>query len=587
MAYDAGMLAAVIDEISRISAGGRVDKVYQPQNDTIILGIRTRAGARRLLLRCGANDPRMAYTSEPADNPATPPTLCMLMRKHFIGSVFVGAEQAGFERVARLEFAGRDEMGYDCKKYIYAEVMGKNSNLIFTDGNGRILGAMRQVDFTTSRLRQVLPGMMYELPPAQDKRDPLSETRDGFLELLSDCMPERGAAKHINAAYLGISPAVAREIVYRASGSVDTSVDAASPYLLWREFSAVMELIRRRDFAPTMAMTNGAPAEYSFMPLLQYGSDACREYDSFGDLLDSFYGERDRRALVKARADDLLRTMRAAEARLCRKLDAQRTELADCERGEEYRRDADLITANIYKIKRGDDMVRLTDYSEMTEDGGFAERTVKLDPRLSPSANAQKLYKKYTKTKTARRELTKQIELGERELLYVRSALDSLSRAETGTELLEIREELWRSGYAGKQKTPPPKKLKSSPLEFKTSGGYTVLCGRNNLQNDELTFHRADRSDIWFHLKGAPGSHVILVCGGVAPDLDMTEAAEIAAYHSSAGSGDNIAVDYTAVRNIKKPAGARPGYVIYHTNQTAYVSPDPEKIRAMRCKNQN
>lgn len=331
-----------------------------------------------------------------------------------------------------------------------------------------------------------------------------------------------------------------------------------------------------------MAYSGGAPAEYSFLPLLQYGESELRTYGSFGELLDTFYGERDRRALIKSRADDLLRTMKAAESRLCRKLDVQRSELADCEHGDDYRRDADLITANIYLIKRGDTDARLTDYSEMKDDGSFAVRTVKLDGRLSPSANAQRLYKKYAKSKTAKRELTKQINLGEIELEYVRSALDALSRAETGAELAEIRDELWRSGYAGKQKTPPPKKLKSVPAEFVTSGGYTVLCGRNNLQNDELTFRRADRSDIWFHAKGVPGSHVVLVCGGEAPDRDMTEAAEIAAYHSGAAGGDNIAVDYTAVRNIKKPAGARPGYVIYHTNQTAYVTPDPEKIKKMR-----
>lgn len=582
MAYDAGMLAAVIDELNRCSAGARVDKVYQPQNDTVILGLRTRDGARRLFMRCGANDPRMAYTSEPADNPAVPPTLCMLMRKHFVGSVFVGATQPGFERVARLEFDGRDEMGYDSKKFIYAEVMGKNSNLIFTDDSGKILGAMRQVDFTTSRLRQVLPGMQYELPPAQDKRDPLTETRDGFLALLGECIPERSAAKHINATYLGISPTVAREIAFRAAGSTDATVGGCSGYMLWREFSAVIGLIKEKRFTPVMAYSGGAPAEYSFLPLLQYGESELRTYGSFGELLDTFYGERDRRALIKSRADDLLRTMKAAESRLCRKLDVQRSELADCEHGDDYRRDADLITANIYLIKRGDTDARLTDYSEMKDDGSFAVRTVKLDGRLSPSANAQRLYKKYAKSKTAKRELTKQINLGEIELEYVRSALDALSRAETGAELAEIRDELWRSGYAGKQKTPPPKKLKSVPAEFVTSGGYTVLCGRNNFQNDELTFRRADRSDIWFHAKGVPGSHVVLVCGGEAPDRDMTEAAEIAAYHSGAAGGDNIAVDYTAVRNIKKPAGARPGYVIYHTNQTAYVTPDPEKIKKMR-----
>ena len=274
--------------------------------------------------------------------------------------------------------------------------------------------------------------------------------------------------------------------------------------------------------------------------------------------------------------------MNGAAARLCRKLDAQRGELADCEHGEEYRRDADLIVANLYRIKRGDTAARLTDYSEPTPDGGFAERTVALDGRLSPSANAQRLYKKYNKSKTAKRELTKQIALGEAELEYVRSVLDALSRAESGAELAEIREELWRAGYTGKQKTPPPRKIKSAPAEYLTSGGYTVLCGRNNLQNDELTFRRADRSDIWFHAKGVPGSHVVLVCGGSAPDTDMTEAAEIAALNSKAAGGDNIAVDYTQVRNIKKPAGARPGYVIYHTNQTAYVTPDPEKISSMR-----
>lgn len=584
MAYDAGMLAAVIDEINRSSAGGRVDKVYQPQNDTIILGIRARDGARRLLMRCGANDPRMAYTAEPADNPAVPPTLCMLMRKHFVGAVFTGASQPGFERVARLEFEGRDEMGYGCKKIIYAEVMGKNSNLIFTDGGGRILGAMRHVDFTTSRLRQVLPGMQYEPPPAQDKENPLTETREGFLSRLDACIPERSAAKQINAAYLGICPAVAREIVFRACKNTDATVKEVPGYLLWREFEAVIEIIREKRFSPVMAYSGSSAAEYSFIPLTQYGEGNLRTYNSFGGMLDAFYGERDRRALIRSRADDLLRIMNSAAARLCRKLEAQRGELADCERGDGYRRDADLIVANLYRIKRGDTAARLTDYSEPTPDGGFAERTVALDGRLSPSENAQRLYKKYNKSKTAKRELTKQIALGEAELEYIRSVLDSLSRAESGAELAEIREELWRAGYAGKLKAPPPRRQKSAPAEYLTSGGYTVLCGRNNLQNDELTFRRADRSDIWFHAKGVPGSHVVLVCGGTAPDADMTEAAQIAAFNSRAAGGNNIAVDYTPVRSIKKPAGARPGYVIYHTNQTAYVTPDPEKINAMKKK---
>lgn len=584
MAYDAGLLAAVIAEINRDSAGGRVEKVYQPQNDEIILLLRGRDGSRRMLLRCGASDPRMAFTSTVRDNPAAPPVFCMLLRKYLQGAIFVGAEQVGFERVARLTFDSRDELGYPCKKYLLAEVMGKNSNLIFTDENDKIINALRVVDFSTSRLRQVLPGMRYELPPAQDKRDPLTATAEDFLAALDAASADAQAAKFLNSAFLGICPAVAREIVFRASGDAASPLGAVDAGTLWEKFSAVFADVREGRFLPVMVSDGKKPVEYSFLPLTQYGEESARTFPSFGEMLDFFFSERDHSSLVSARAADLQHSVNSSVSRLERKLEAQRGELADCARGAEYRADADLIVANLYRLKKGDGDVRLTDYSVQNEDGSFGERSVKLDPRLSPSANAQKLYKKYTKCCTAERVLTEQIAIAESELEYLLTVRDAISRAETGADFAGIRNELERAGYLKQKKgAAPAKSVKNTPLTYQTSGGFTVLCGKNNLQNDELTFRLSERGDIWFHAKGVPGSHVLLrTRGEEVPDTDMTEAAEIAAQNSKAAGGDNVPVDYTDVRQVKKPAGSRPGFVIYHTNRTAYVTPDPEKVRALR-----
>ncbi|MCQ2353848.1 MAG: NFACT family protein [Clostridia bacterium] len=587
MSFDAGMLAAVISEVNREAEGFRIEKVYQPQNDEIVLLMRGREGSRRLLLRCGASDPRISFTTASRDNPASPPMLCMLLRKHLQGAVFCGAEQIGFERVAKLAFDSRDELGYPCKKYLIAEVMGKNSNLIFTDEKMKILSAMRVVDFTTSRLRQILPGMKYELPPAQEgKRDPRTETEDGFTGCFLSVPADMSAAKFINSAYLGVCPAVARQIVYRASGDISATVGQSDCKKLFDVFRSVFDDVISGRFIPVMVYDGKRPVEYSFLPLTQYGSENCRSFGSFGEMLDLYFREKDHASLVSARAADLQHAVNSSVSRLERKLDLQRAELADCARGEEYRRDADLIVANIYRLKKGDTDVRLTDYTEQSEDGSFAERSLHLDPRLTPSANAQKLYKKYNKCCTANRELTRQISIAEGELEYLLTVRDSVNRAETGADFAGIRNELEKAGYLRQKKgAAPAKSVKNTPAVYETSGGYTVLCGKNNLQNDELTFRLSERGDIWFHAKGVPGSHVLLRTGGEEPPVeDMTEAAEIAAYNSNARGGDNIPVDYSDVKNIKKPSGSRPGFVIYHTNRTAYVTPDAEKIAAMRRK---
>jgi predicted ribosome quality control (RQC) complex YloA/Tae2 family protein len=327
------------------------------------------------------------------------------------------------------------------------------------------------------------------------------------------------------------------------------------------------------------------PAEYSFLPLTHYSAESQRTYESFAKLLDTYFGERDRAALVTDRASDLKHTVSSAISRVLRKIEAQNAELVECEEGESFKRDADLIVANIYRLKKGDGEVRLTDYSEMNDDGEFAERVIKLDTRLSPSENAQKLYKKYNKCNTARRELTRQLELANAEADYLYTVRDALSRAETGADLAGIRLELEKGGYLKQKKgAAPAKSIKSTPLKYVTTNGYEVLCGRNNLQNEEITFKTAAKDDYWFHAKGVPGSHVLMKTDGEEPPaLDMTEAAEIAAFNSTA-EGNNIPVDYAFAKHIKKPAGGKPGLVIYHTNYTAYVTPDPERIAAMKVK---
>ena len=585
MAFDAGMLACVIYEIKTAALGARIEKISQPEKDEIVLQMRSFEGGRRLLIHAGSNNPRLAFTSLQKENPLTAPMLCMLLRKHLSGAKLADIRQEGFERAARLEFETRDEMGFACRRYLVAEIMGKYSNMMFTDENDKVLAVLRPVDFSTSSRRQVLPGMTYELPPAQDKLDPRSITEDQFHDLVSAAPEGRLAHKWLLATFQGISAAVAREMVYLVTKDTETPLEHCAT-LLWRGFDHVMERIRSCHFEPTLYLDGENAVEYCFMPLTQYGASLKEVRGTAGEILDRYFATRDRETRVKQRAADILHILTNAEVRLHKKLDLQRSELADCEKGTEYKRLGDLITANLYLLERGMTDVTLTDYEDYHEqDGTYGTCTIKLDSRMSPTANAQVYYKKYNKSKTARQELTRQIELGESELTYIYSVFDALTHAETDADLAEIRDELYRSGYASRMKQYRVHKQTTPKVaQFVTTDGLRVLCGKNNVQNEYITHKLADRNDYWFHAKGVPGSHTVLICNGdeEPSDRDFTEAAEIAAYYSKAVGGDNVAVDYTRVRNVKKPAGGKPGLVIYHTNWTAYVTPDGEKIAKMR-----
>ncbi len=569
MAFDAGFLRAVTHEICDRLSDAKVEKITQPSQDEINMTFRRFGKTERLCIRAGSNMPRLSLTAATKENPATPPMFCMLLRKHLGGAKLMSATQLGYERIVRLTFSAYDEMGYATEKHLICEIMGKYSNLMLTDTTDRILGVLRPVDFSTSRVRQVLVGMTYEAPPAQDKRPPLEETREAFLAAYRAADPDMTAEKYLTSTYLGTSAQVARQMVHLAAGRSDASLGACGEGLA-DVFAAWFDRVRAHAYTPTLAVDqNGAPLDFSYADITYFGDRATvRNYPDFGSLLDAAFSEREKTERIRARAADLYGILSRAIARLERKCEAQRGELADAEAGEAWKTRGDLVTANLWQMKRGDTRLVAMDYTLDPP----REVEVALDSRLTPAANAQRFYKFYNKAKRARENLTEQLAHSREEIAYLESVETFLDAAESEQDLIEIREELYRAGYASRMKGyAPPKQVKLRPMEFTSPSGYRVLVGRNNTQNDHLTHKVAGKGDLWFHAKGVPGSHVILVCDGAEPPAeDYTYAATLAATYSRA-EGENVAVDYTRVRYVKKPPASKPGYVTYSTNYTAYV----------------
>ena len=586
MAFDAGMLACTLSELRKTALGARIEKVYQPERDEILLQMRSFEGGKRLLINAGSNNPRICFTETPKENPQNPPMFCMLLRKYLQGAKLSDISQAPFDRVAFLCFDTRDEMGFECKRYLIAELMGKYSNLIFADGDKKIITALRTTDFSFDSVRQLLPGMTYTLPSSAGKTDPLTVSEEAFFELFANAPKERPCDKFLVSTFMGLSPVVAREIVFASTGHTDTPIEYCFAEDIYKHFSRVTEVIKTESFEPCLILDGENSVEYSFIPLYQYGSFERKDFASAGALLDAFFVSRDNRQRVHQRAADILRLLTNAESRLKKKLELQKGELAACEEGENFRKYGDLITANIYRLPKKAAFAELEDYEELDENGDYPIIRIELDSRLTPAANAQRYYKKYAKSKTAKVELAKQIEIGNRELEYIYTVFEALTKAESPADLIEIRDELYRSGYASKMKSYNASHKQKAPtvMQFETPDGMRVLCGKNNLQNEYITHKLAEKHDYWFHSKQAAGSHVLLVTEGREPtDLDFTTAAEIAAHYSTA-EGDNIAVDYTLAKHVKRVAGAKPGFVIYHTNWTAYVTPNADKIAALRKK---
>ncbi len=572
MAFDACMMRAVLTEFRNEFPEAKIEKVLQPQNDEIDLVIHYGRVSRRLVFNVGPNAPRLQLSDTAKENPKTAPVFCMQLRKHLLGAKIKGVSQPNFDRIADFVLSSYDEMGFTAEKHLICEIMGKYANLILTDKDYKIIAALKIVDFSASTVRQVIPGLLYRLPEQQDKLNPTVVDREAFFEKLSVFPEGRSLEKFITSSYLGVATRISREIAYRASGGTDIPVEQIPREDFYKSFSEWQRLLTEENYTPCAIIDEkGKPIDYSYMPMLHMNDGfVTKTYTSFRELFDAYFLTKDKEERIRHRAHDLIRLLNNAISRTEKKISVQKEALADSERGAEYKKYGDLITANLYRLKRGDESFRAVDY--YSENCGEIE--IKLDTRLYPAQNAQKMYKFYNKCKNAKAVLSEQIKVWESELKYLEGVLAFLEAADCEDELVEIREELYSSGYSSRLKGyKPEKKLKIKPTRYKTSGGFDVLVGKNNIQNDYLTHRIAEKGDIWFHVKDFPGSHVILLTDGEEPgERDYTEAAEIAAYFSSAKS-DTVAVDYTRVKNLKKPQGSKPGFVTYKTNYTAYVKP--------------
>ena len=584
MPIDAVFLESLRCELQEQLLACRVDKVQQPERDTILLSMRGPNGGGKLLLTASPNHPRIQLTSLSFENPAQPPMFCMLLRKHLTGGRLVSISQPPLERLVELTFDCIDEMGTPCQKKLILEIMGRNSNLILTGADGRILDCLRRVDFEMSEQRQVLPGLYYHLPPTQGKCSPWDASEQDLLALLGAQKTQKMADSFLLETFGGLSPLLCRELAYTVFGQVDLDLSQLTD--VQREDAAgklfdAFDQLHTGKRTPVILVRDERPWDFTCIPIRQYEDLIAQEpQPSFSALLDTFYAKRDSLERMRQKTQALRKTLTNLHNRTARKLANQQKELEATFDREHLRRLGDIVTANLHVISRGQARLTAVDFY----DPEMKEIDIPLNPAISPQQNAAKFYKDYQKAKTAEKVLTEQIAKGEAELSYLASVLDELSRVESERDMQDIRQELTEGGYL--RETGQKKKMKlpaSKPMVFRSSDGFEILVGRNNRQNDLLTCKLAQKQDIWLHTQKIHGSHVIIACAPeMPPDRTVTEAMQLAVYFSQAREGQNVPVDYTRVKNVKKPAGAKPGMVIYDHYTTAVATPDAalaEKLR--------
>ena len=577
MPLDAVCLTGVVRELQDTIVGLRIEKIQQPSRDQVVLTLR---GNRKLLLCASANQPRIHLTTVARENPIQAPMFCMLLRKHLGSGRISAIEQPTLERVVILTIDMVDEMGEVGKRQLVLECMGRHSNLILLDGDGRIIECLRRVDMEMSEKRQVLPGLFYHLPPAQEKADPLTVDEDTFDRLLSAAAEEREASDFLLDTFFGMSPLVCRELTHQSCGDYAQLSDPLCREKLTDMFFTWQQTVKEQRFMPFMISRNGKPQDFSYLPIVQYDSSVEGEsWESFSPMLDAFYETREQIERVRQKGQDLQKCASGARDRVRRKLALQEKEYAQTQDRDKLRIYGELITANLYRMERG--MSSLTAQNYYEEDCPDIE--IPLDPLLTPQKNAERYFRQYNKAKAAEIHLTEQMEIAVRERDWLESVLDELSRAETEQDFNDIRRELRDAGYLKGQSNgkKEPKRGPSRPRVFRSSSGLQILVGRSNSQNDQLT-REAFKSDYWFHTQRIHGSHVILRTVGQEPDPEsMTEAAILAAWFSQGRESGQVAVDYTQIRNVKKPNGARPGMVVYDPYQTAYVTPSEEIVKKL------
>lgn len=567
MAFDAFFLKAVLSEITPVALGARVEKIHQPSRDTVIFHLRCETGRQKLLFAPNPAAPRLHFTASNPENPDQPPMFCMLLRKHLSGARLAGISQMEMERMAEFTFDCTDEMGFPVQKKLIVELMGKTCNLYLVDGQGRILDCLRRVALDESAKRAALPGFLYQKPEQITKQNPLKLTKEDYANLLkapgADILADR-----LMDCLGGLSPLVCREAVLFATGETDTRAEALDAESVGEKLQLFFAEHIAHPKPCYYPLPDGTPKQFAFCPIYQYGKT--EQAESFSGLMDAYYIVKDRKDAMRQKSQAVRKTVSNLVQRITRKIAVQEKELAETYNRERLRQLGDIVTANLHRITKGQTLLQAEDFY----DEQMPLIDIPLSVTLSPQQNAAKFYKDYTRMKNAEKELTRQIALGQEERNYLQSVLEELNRAETEAELEEIRQELQSGGYLRSDNKKRMKQAKSRPMEFTSTDGYTIYVGRNNRQNEELTFKTARRDDLWLHASKVHGSHVIILCGGTTPPDDtVTQAAQLAAFYSESTGGQNIPVDVTQVKQVKKTPGAKPGMVIYHTYRTVIVNP--------------
>ena len=585
MAFDAIVVNSLARELNEMLEGTKIDKVYQPEKDEVCLKIRSGKDNYKLVLSASPSHPRVYIADNyEKQNPKKAPVFCMTLRKHIQSGVIAGVVQVGFERIIRIAIDSYDELREKTRKYLYVEIMGKHSNIILVhDTENRILDSIKRVPPSVSRLRQILPGMAYELPPVQDKINPMANIdRQELIDRIRSC--DMQIFKAIYSNILGLSPTVAREICYRLD--IDKSMSSleigdGEIDRIIKEINLMFGKLELGQAYPNMIIDQKRDkiVEFSSIKLNQYEDLTEINFDRVSQAIESYYISKDIKDRINQRASAMKKSLQIKLDRVNNKIKKQNQELLESEKADDYRVKGELLTSYIYMVQKGMEEVELDNFYDNN-----SKIRVSLNKNLTPSENAQKYFKKYNKLKNASEEISKQIKINLEESEYLENSLLAIENCDNDKDLKEIREELIREGYI-KSYRMPKKDIKPNTqyLKYMSSGGNLIMVGKNNKQNDHLTLRLADNEDLWFHTKNIPGSHVVLKCAGKKVlDEEILEAATLAAYYSKAKMSANVPVDYTIKKHVKKPSGAKPGMVIYETNKTAYVTPSDEAKAKIR-----
>lgn len=578
MAFDGITVAALVQELRDNLTGGRIAKIAQPEPDELLLTIKTPAGQRKLYISASASLPLIYLTDENKPSPMTAPNFCMLLRKHIGNGRITSISQPRLERIISLHIEHLNELGDLCEKKLIIEIMGKHSNIIFCDDKDMILDSIKHVSAQMSSVREVLPGRTYFIPDTMEKSDPLSVNEKEFLDTLKEKPVSLGKA--IYTSFTGISPVIAEDICFLAgldSQLPASELDEDTFLHLFRQFSYYMDDIRGCHFHPCIYYDGTSPKDFGAVALSHFSNYTKQEFTSISEVLNTYYATKNTLTRIRQKSADLRHVVQTALERNRKKFELQKKQLRDTENREKYKVYGELI--HTYGYNLAPDSRELTALNYYTTE----EITIPLDPTLTPAENAQKYFNKYNKQKRTFEALTELIQETADDIHYLESISNSLDIALTEADLIQIKEELMQTGYVRRKYTKKKEKITSRPMHYISSDGYHMYVGKNNLQNEELTFSFANGNDWWFHAKGAPGSHVIVKTDGdELPDRTFEEAGRLAAYYSKNRGSDKVEIDYVEKKHVKKPNGSKPGFVVYYTNYSLVIDSDISNIKTVQ-----